>query len=243
MPRPVHPPSPAFDGIFRKFECRAAHGVGERRAAVEHGFTPAGGEKGGPGGRLSSLDVAGVNRQDIESAASVVEVSGEGLRTPPTLQPAMRECRHDLGWAIWPPSTHRTSLPVLDGDTYPPSGVTVKVKIACRRIACSMRQSARRTAKVRRVSAFEADRSPRVSSSGGTTSMVAWDGVEPPTRGFSVRTSCGTTCLHLSLSPSIQRVTTTLDRAAWPIFSIETNSSAKVQPKSKAACGDPGPDE
>jgi len=73
--------------------------------------------------------------------------------------------------------------------------------------------------------------------------VVAWDGVEPPTRGFSAGTSYGTTGLHLSLSPSIQRVTTTLDRATGQIFSIATNSSAKVQPKSKAACGDPGPDE
>jgi hypothetical protein len=64
-----------------------------------------------------------------------------------------------------------------------------------------------------------------------------------PVRGLPVRTSCGTTGLHLSLSPSIQRVTTTLDETTWPIFSIETNSSAKVLPKSEAACGDPGPDK
>ena len=45
------------------------------------------------------------------------------------------------------------------------------------------------TAKVRRVSGSEADRSPRVSSSCGSLGLVAWDGVEPPTRGFSVRCS------------------------------------------------------
>ena len=53
----------------------------------------------------------------------------------------------------------------------------------------SVRHSARRTAKVRGVSASEADRPPRVSSSGGATRLVAWDGVEPPTRGFSVQPS------------------------------------------------------
>jgi len=46
-------------------------------------------------------------------------------------------------------------------------------------------ENSQSTAKVRGVSASEADRSPRVSSSGGTTRLVAWDGVEPPTRGFS----------------------------------------------------------
>jgi hypothetical protein len=40
---------------------------------------------------------------------------------------------------------------------------------------------------VRGVSASEGDWSPRVSSSVETTRLVAWDGVEPPTRGFSDR--------------------------------------------------------
>ncbi len=49
----------------------------------------------------------------------------------PLLPPARREWRHDLGRPIWPPSTHRTVLACLGRGHYPPSGVTVKVKIAC----------------------------------------------------------------------------------------------------------------
>jgi hypothetical protein len=62
----------------------------------------------------------------------------------------------------------------------------------------------------------------------GSGKLVAWDAVEPPTRGFSVRTSCVTTGLHLSLSPSIQRVMTTLDQATWPIFSIWSFASIHI---------------
>src|SRR5712691_3691486 len=36
----------------------------------------------------------------------------------------MRECRHDLGRTIWPPSTHRNVLARLGRGHYPPSGVT-----------------------------------------------------------------------------------------------------------------------
>jgi integrase len=50
-------------------------------------------------------------------------------------------------------------------------------------------ENSQSSAKVRGGSIPEPPEAPRVSSSAGTTGLVAWDGVEPPTRGFSVRCS------------------------------------------------------
>jgi len=46
-------------------------------------------------------------------------------------------------------------------------------------------ENSQSSAKVRGGSIPEPRKAPRVSSSDGTTGLVAWDGVEPPTRGFS----------------------------------------------------------
>ena len=167
-----------------------------------------------------------------------------------------RPIRRKDGRLVWLPTRiphdfRRTAVRNLERAGVPRSAAMAmvghKTEAIYRRYAIADEKMLREGAA--RLAAFiEPARGQRAKASGPVSELrarklVAWDGVEPPTRGFSVRTSCGTTCLHLSLSPSIQRVTTTLFRAAWSIVSIETNSSAKVQPKSKAACGDPGPDE
>jgi hypothetical protein len=76
------------------------------------------------------------------------------------------------------------------------------------------------------------NRKPEVPDSQGL-GLVAWDGIEPPTRGLSVPQPGGTIGLHLSLFAQDLRVTMTLDNAKLSAVPIETNSSAKAQPKQR----------